>query len=353
MPWQSCLTAPEMLIRNAWRAFFVPIFHNRRGHLALSLNPPDSLCAGTSAASRITGNSVVTAFPTAQEPSQAPAKVELVPMLPGFRFLLVAIVLSMSILVFGLGAAALLRAAHEQFAGNPAWHAASRETTFAPPSEAAREGAREAARPVLALLRFDTPVVRKPSEDVPAATEQAEPMPATSGESIEIAALRPEASSLPEPAKSEIPVSERPAQPESPAKSEAATAPADTPAPVDEAKIAAAEKALPPSNEAAPAAEAVPAMERANPAATSDTDVASTKIATLDSPPVSIEPEPSAKAAAAKQDASLIKQRLRARRAALRRRLAARARLAAQQALLLQQQQQQLFANPFAPRLIR
>jgi hypothetical protein len=268
-------------------------------------------------------------------------------MLPGFRFLLVAIVLSMSILVFGLGAAALLRAAHEQFAGNPAWHAASRETTFAPPSEAARE----AARPVLALLRFDTPVVRKPSEDVPAAvpTEQAEPMPATSGESVEIAELRPEASSLPEPATSEIPVSERPAQLESPAKSEAATAPADTPAPVDEAKIAATGKALPPSNEAAPAAEAVPAAS----AATSDTDVASTKIATLDSPSVSIEPDPSAKAAAAKQDASLIKQRLRARRAALRRRLAARARLAAQQALLLQQQQQQLFANPFAPRLIR
>jgi hypothetical protein len=264
-------------------------------------------------------------------------------MLPGFRFLLVAIVLSMSILVFGLGAAALLRAAHEQFAGNPAWHAASRETTFAPP--------REAARPVLALLRFDTPVVRKPSEDVPAAvpTEQAEPMPATSGESVEIAELRPEASSLPEPATSEIPVSERPAQLESPAKSEAATAPADTPAPVDEAKIAATGKALPPSNEAAPAAEAVPAAS----AATSDTDVASTKIATLDSPSVSIEPDPSAKAAAAKQDASLIKQRLRARRAALRRRLAARARLAAQQALLLQQQQQQLFANPFAPRLIR
>jgi hypothetical protein len=272
-------------------------------------------------------------------------------MLPGFRFLLVAIVLSMSILVFGLGAAALLRAAHEQFAGNPAWHAASRETTFAPPSEAAREAAREGARPVLALLRFDTPVVRKPSEDVPAAapTEQAKPMPATSDESIEIAALRPEASSLPEPATSEIPVSERPAQLESPAKSEAATTPADTPAAVDETKIAATGKALPPSNEAAPAAEAVPAAS----AATSDTDVASTKIATLDSPSVSIEPDPSAKAAAAKQDASLIKQRLRARRAALRRRLAARARLAAQQALLLQQQQQQLFANPFAPRLIR
>ena len=40
-------------------------------------------------------------------------------MLPGFRFLFTAIVLSMSILIFGLGAAALLRAAHEEFANLP------------------------------------------------------------------------------------------------------------------------------------------------------------------------------------------------------------------------------------------
>src|SRR5205814_1668401 len=40
-------------------------------------------------------------------------------MLPGIRFLLAAIVLSMSILIFGLGAAALLRAAHEEVASVP------------------------------------------------------------------------------------------------------------------------------------------------------------------------------------------------------------------------------------------
>jgi len=51
-------------------------------------------------------------------------------MLPGFRFLFAAIVLSMSILVFGLGAAALLRAAHEEFASNPSWRGAP-ETIFA------------------------------------------------------------------------------------------------------------------------------------------------------------------------------------------------------------------------------
>src|SRR6266849_4666571 len=86
-------------------------------------------------------------------------------MLPGFRFLLTAIVLSLSMLVFGLGAAALLRAAHEEFASNPSWHAAP-ETTFAQQGEATRE----TARPVLALLRVDTPKIETPSADVPLAS---------------------------------------------------------------------------------------------------------------------------------------------------------------------------------------
>ena len=40
-------------------------------------------------------------------------------MLPGLRFLFAAIVLSVSLLIFGLGAAALLRAAHQEFASLP------------------------------------------------------------------------------------------------------------------------------------------------------------------------------------------------------------------------------------------
>ena len=64
-------------------------------------------------------------------------------MLPGFRFLFAAIMLLLSILIFGLGAAALLRAAHEEFASNPSWHATP-ETTFAQQTEAPR---REAPRP--------------------------------------------------------------------------------------------------------------------------------------------------------------------------------------------------------------
>src|SRR5215469_12123460 len=67
-------------------------------------------------------------------------------MLPGFRFLLAAILLSVSILVFGLGAAALLRAAHEEFASNPSWRA-TREVRFAQ--------AEETDRPTLAMLRIE------------------------------------------------------------------------------------------------------------------------------------------------------------------------------------------------------
>src|SRR6202021_1196742 len=81
--------------------------------------------------------------PSTQGLRKCPAKAELASMLPGFRFLFAAIVLSMSMLVFGLGAAALLRAAHEEFASMPAWRPAP-ETTFAQKADA--------PPPVLAML---------------------------------------------------------------------------------------------------------------------------------------------------------------------------------------------------------
>jgi len=67
------------------------------------------------------GSKAVADLPQRQNPSS---------MLPGFRFLFAAIILSMSILIFGLGAAALLRAAHEEFASIPSRRAAP-ETIFA------------------------------------------------------------------------------------------------------------------------------------------------------------------------------------------------------------------------------
>ena len=264
-------------------------------------------------------------------------------MLPGFRFLFAAIMLLLSILIFGLGAAALLRAAHEEFASSPSWHATPEPTiaqqTEAPRREAARP---DATRPVLAMLRMDTPAAET-SSDVPAAAlplaaaEQAAPL-STPAEPERIAALKPEDSSPPEPAKPEIPVSE------SPAKTEAAPALADAPAPVDETRIAATGEAVPPANEAIRAAAGpTSAPASPDPDLASKTDLASTKIATLDGTPVTIEARHSSKTAAAKPDASVIQKRLQARRAAQRRRMAARARLARQ---ALQQQQ---IPNPFAP----
>ncbi len=72
-------------------------------------------------------------------------------MLPGFRFLFATVILAASVLVFGLGAAALLRAAHEEFASlaatsQPAPRLVQPHLT--PQSE---------VRPALALLRIETP----------------------------------------------------------------------------------------------------------------------------------------------------------------------------------------------------
>src|ERR1700759_52747 len=74
------------------------------------------------------------------------------PMLPGFRFLFAATMLAMSLLIFGLGAAALLRAAHESFASNSSWHAAP-EVPFAQRPDT--------TMPVLAALRVEPSAFEK------------------------------------------------------------------------------------------------------------------------------------------------------------------------------------------------
>jgi hypothetical protein len=283
-------------------------------------------------------------------------------MLPGFRFLFAAIILSMSVLIFGLGAAALLRAAHEEFASNPSWHAAP-EATFAQQGENAKaDTARaEAIRPVLAILRVEPPAIEQPSGEVPTAAAPAEPavIPPTPAEPEKVAALKPEDASPPEPAKPEIPVVESPKQekPEIPVSASPASgspvsgslasevAAPDAATSVDEKKTAAGETlspAKPVQPAEAPPAASVPTSAAASPEA----DRASTRIATLGGPPVSIEAPPRAKAAVAKPDRgdAIKKQQQRAREAAQRRRIAARARQA-RQALQLQQQQA---ASPFA-----
>jgi hypothetical protein len=237
-------------------------------------------------------------------------------MLPGLRFLFAAIKLTMSILVFGLGAAALLRTAHEEVASTPSWRAAP-ETIFAPPAEA--------TTPVLAMLRVDAPVMEKAPDNAPVAAapaEQGEQAAITSApaESERIAALKPEDSSPPETAKPEIPIAENPAQ-------SGAAAPAEAPAFLAETKVAtiASEEVSPPENQAAPSV-----SEQIGAAVSPGTDIAATKIATLGGPPVTVATPPLAKVDGAKPDQSAVKKRQQARREAQRRKVTARARVAAQ-----------------------
>ena len=258
-------------------------------------------------------------------------------MLPGFRFLFAATFFSMSILVFGLGAAALLRAAHEQFASNPSWHAAP-EATYAQQVET--------TRPVLAMLRVEPPAAEQMAPgNAPAIDPPAIPAPDEQDVTSAAAALTPPAA-----AKSDMPAAENPAPsrvaaaPNDPPTADAAKAAA--PASLSEANVAstaqAATEPVPPTaNEVIPAAREIDAVVSSP--ATPETGIVSTTIAALDNPSATVEPGPAAKTVSAKPDQSELRKRLRARRAAHRRRMAARA---ARQALLLAQQQ--LAANPFA-----
>jgi len=247
-------------------------------------------------------------------------------MLPSFRFLFAAIVFSMSILIFGLGAAALLHTAHEEFASNPFWHMVP-EKTFPQQSEP--------TRPVLALLRVDpVPAEQEVPDDVPPVEPAA--IASVPAEPENIGAPGPEPSPQPESAQPEIPVAESPAPSElAPAQAEVASG---------ETKLATTEEALPPANEAAPIA-----SEPTSAPASPEADIAVAKIAALDAATIAIEARPPAKATGANSisvepDASVIKKRQQARRAAQRRRLAARARAARQAA----QQAADPFAQPLA-----
>jgi hypothetical protein len=281
-------------------------------------------------------------------------------MLPGFRFLFAAIMLSMSLLVFGLGAAALLRAAHESFASNSSWRAAP-EVPFAQHPDT--------TMPVLATLRVEPPAMEKLNDEVTivAAPARAEPA-AEPIRNDQVAALKP-AETLPaEPVKPAEPAPPIPAAENPPAietaPSPAASAPAASSA--AEASVAGDERKLTiasvsetssiksESEPAAVQAELVTPPQSnlagttsetmAAPATTPADSLATVKIATLGGPPVDVSDDASAldirsvKLPRARPDTSAINKRVQARRALHRRRLAARARLLALQ---------QLQANPF------
>jgi hypothetical protein len=289
-------------------------------------------------------------------------------MLPGFRFLFAATMLSMSLLIFGLGAAALLRAAHESFVSNSSWHAAP-EVPFAQ---------RPDTLPVLAALRVDMNAMERTNEQAPvaAAPTVQPPSSAAAVQNDQLAALTPvetpPAAEMAKPAELPAPT---PAA-ETPPTAETASPPAvssasETAAAADERKLAVATgdttpvrgeparsetaksetaKTEPAKTELAPQAEPITATPANQANATPETtavttpadSLAATKIATLGGPPVDVTDAAALDTSMVKlprprPDLSAIKKRVQARRAMQRRRLALRARL------LLQQQQ----ANPF------
>jgi hypothetical protein len=233
-------------------------------------------------------------------------------MLPGFRFLFAATVLSISMLIFGLGAAALLRAAHEEFVSIPSRRPPP-ETMFAQRSDTG---------PVLAMLRAEPSAADEKAIDPPIADQvQDEPAlvsaPAESGkpaaEPDKIAALADAATPPENSPPSEAPRSET-AAPEILTQAEPSSAQADdTPLPAAETKVAAIAEMTP----TAPDQSATAKPEQAAAPIDDSSRIAETRIAMLGGPPVTIETQTPSKIAPA-----VVKKSALAKRVVKRRRIA-------------------------------
>jgi hypothetical protein len=222
-------------------------------------------------------------------------------MLPGFRFLFAAIVLSTSMLIFGLGAAALLRAAHEEFVSIPSRRAPP-ETLFAQ---------RDDAGPTLALVRIEPTAADEKAEMADTAPDQVAIASAPPEESVKesdtIATLIDAAM----PAKDSLlsSTSEIPIQVE-----------ADSPSPVAETKLAAIAEMTP---TASPDQVTVTAPDQGAAPVEDSSRIAETRIATLGGPPVTIETQAPSKIAPA-----MVRKSAQAKRVTKRRKIAPQARLA-------------------------
>jgi hypothetical protein len=266
-------------------------------------------------------------------------------MLPGLRFLFVAVVLSVSMLIFGLGAAALLRSAHEEFANLPT-RRTQPDTVFAQQTEA--------NRPMLAILRIDPPVApvdtpvaehngsnRPADPDVPnAAPPQGQTSPVTAAEPDRLAAEPDRVPAEPDrqaaltpaaPSEEKSESAEKSASfdksPEPPAQAET-TARIEMPAPPPEGNTPEAQKpetqpaVIPEPTSSAAGGATAPASEPAAAPTNDGANAASSKIATLGGPAVTTEAQKASKIAVTPPA-----KRMQARRVIKRRRIA-RARVA-------------------------
>ena len=263
-------------------------------------------------------------------------------MLPGFRFLVAAILLSVSILIFGLGAAALLRAAHEEFASNPSWRT-TREARFAQ--------IEETSRPTLAMLRLE------PQADAPKMTDVPIGIPlggAGTASSAPAAAEQPPHEEEKPPVATTISAVEtasvEPPPPEAVASDATvpATAAMDRSAVAEEAKVAATEDASPPQHVPPPAdMEATPPEQSLDPSA-AEPAAPATRLVSLGDQSAAVEETAQVDA---KPEQGAARPHLRAHRGKARHK-SARARPARLQAAAVQQQPIfPLFEQQVAPQL--
>lgn len=212
-------------------------------------------------------------------------------MLPGFRFLFAAILLSTSILVFGLGAAALLRATHEQYVTNPSWRNGPQEQVFAQASEP--------AQPVLAALRAE-PEAAAPA---PSLRDQVPTIALPASEPEQAALVTTETTAQTEPQVTEAaPVAE-------PAMTEAAA-----PATTDTLTVADTTASIP-VDKAAAAGEP-PSTETSAALASSALDMANARFAAFNDPATTAwkDPPEKAKAAASAPESKATKRGAKAKK---------------------------------------
>ena len=235
-------------------------------------------------------------------------------MLPGFRFLLAAIVLSASLLIFGLGAAALLRAAHEEFASIPSRRPPP-QTLLAQRSDSGAVLAMLRVEPSAADEKAMEPAIADPVQAQPAivSTPAESEQPATEPDQVAVLDTQAENSPPPEASTSEA------AAPEIPIEIQPPSAQADDTASPAAAKVAAMAEIIP----AAPDQSATATPDRASAPINDSTRIAETRIATLGGPPVTIETRTPSKLVTA-----AVRKSAQAKRLTKRRKLPSRPRLA-------------------------
>lgn len=199
-------------------------------------------------------------------------------MLPGIRFVCAAVVLAVSLVIFGMGAAALLRSAHEEFASLP---------NRRPPPATLFSRQPETA-PTLAMLRLE-PRATEAAE--PAMSEAVQTTEATSPVEPTQADVKPETDTITtatvapaaEPERAAV-VETSPVAPSEPA-TVVATAPVEAPEPAPAA----------PSPEYTGSISLPTATIMELPTATlteDDAKLSSSKVAVLGGPPINTEPVP-------------------------------------------------------------